>query len=222
MRKMKLKNIDPYDIEDLLPIIENSFGIKFYENELVNIKTFGEFCEYIENKIQLENVDDCTNQQAFYKLRDALSEILKKDKEEINPEQLIREVIPRNARKKVITQIEEKIDFDLNLLIVPDWLLSILLLLLFASIITLFFSLKLGVLGIIFSLISYYVSGKFAIIYAVNTIGQIAEKMTRENYLKSRRNSKTYNKIEIRKILTDIFSNELLIEKSELEYDAEF
>jgi hypothetical protein len=83
MRKIELKNIDPLDIDDLLSKIELSFGIEFFENELNHIKTFGEFCEYVENKIEFKNTNDCTNQQAFYKLRNALSEILKKDKKEI-------------------------------------------------------------------------------------------------------------------------------------------
>ena len=46
--------------------------------------------------------------------------------------------------------------------------------------------------------------------------------MTRENYLKSRRNSKTFNKNEIEKVLTDWFSNDLDLDKSKLTRDAKF
>lgn len=222
MRKIELKNIDPLDIEDLLLKIEFSFGIEFFENELKHIKTFGEFCEYVENKVELENTNDCTSQQAFYKLRNALSEILKKDKEEIHPNLLIEKTIPKNNRKKIIKQLEEKIDFELNILIVPEWILSILFLILFGFIITLFFFFEFGVLGIIFTLLCYWISGKFALKYEFKTLGQIAEKMIRKNYLKSRKNSKTINRNEIRKVLTDIFSNELFIEKSELGNEAIF
>lgn len=197
MKKIELKNVDPFDIEDLLPKIERSFGIEFLENELEHIETFGEFCEFVEKKIELKNTNDCTSQQAFYKLRNALSEILKKDKEEIYPSSLIERTIPKNNRKKIIKQLEEKIDFDLNLLVVPEWLLTILLLFLFGSIITLFFFFKFGFFGIIFSLLCYWISGRFALIYEFKTLGQIAEKMTRENYLKSRRNPNSFNKNEI-------------------------
>lgn len=222
MRKIELKNIDPLDIDDLLSKIELSFGIEFFENELNHIKTFGEFCEYVENKIKFKNTNDCTTQQAFYKLRNTLSEILKKDKKEIYPSLLIERAIPKKNRKKIVKQLEEKINFDLNLLVVPEWLLSILFVILFASIITLFFSFKFGVLGIIFSLLFYWISSKFVLIYKFKTFGQIAEKMTCENYLKSRRNPQTYNRNEIRKVLTELFSNELFLEKSELSSEAIF
>ena len=135
---------------------------------------------------------------------------------------MIEKIIPKNNRKKIIKQLEGKIDFELNLLVVPEWLLTFLFLILFSSIITLFFLFKFGVFGIIFSLLCYSISGKFVLIYELETLGQIAEKMTRENYLKSRKNPKTFNRNEIRKILTDIFSKELFIEKSELGNEAMF
>ena len=41
------------------------------------------------------------------------------------------------------------------------------------------------------------------------TVGQVVKKMTRENYLKSRRNPKTFNREEIEKVLIDWFSDVL-------------
>ena len=46
--------------------------------------------------------------------------------------------------------------------------------------------------------------------------------MTRENYLKSRRKENTVNRKEIEKILTEWFSDEFDLEKSELTREAEF
>ena len=57
----QLKNIDPED-EDLLVKVETSFDIKFISDELVPIKTFGQLCDHITNKIQHANSDDCTSQ----------------------------------------------------------------------------------------------------------------------------------------------------------------
>lgn len=56
----------------------------------------------------------------------------------------------------------------------------------------------------------------------LQTVGQVAEKMTRENYLKSRRNPKTFNKNEIEKLLTEWFSNDLDLDKSKLTREAKF
>jgi hypothetical protein len=80
MIDFELKNIDPDDISDLLIKVENSFNITFSDTELTHISMFGELCDHIANKIQLDHTDDCTSQQAFYKLRDAISLILQIDK----------------------------------------------------------------------------------------------------------------------------------------------
>lgn len=57
-----LKNVDPEDVEELLAKVEKSFDIKFVGNELIHIETFGELCDHIVNKIQLDHADDCTSQ----------------------------------------------------------------------------------------------------------------------------------------------------------------
>ena len=69
MKNFELRNIDQEEFEELLLKVEDSFGIKFNEQELALNQTFGELCDQIKNKIQLEKTDDCTTQQAYYKLR---------------------------------------------------------------------------------------------------------------------------------------------------------
>ena len=56
----------------------------------------------------------------------------------------------------------------------------------------------------------------------LQTVGQVVEKMTRENYLKSRRNPKTFNREEIETVLIDWFSDVLGIDKSKLTKDEKF
>lgn len=41
----------------------------------------------------------------------------------------------------------------------------------------------------------------------LQTVGQVAEKMTSAHYLKSRRDMRTFNKNEIEKVLVGLFSN---------------
>jgi len=71
----QLKNIDPEDISDTLAKIENSFGIKFGKTELAKTMTFGELCDIICSRIELEHSDDCTTQQAFYKIRQSIDNL---------------------------------------------------------------------------------------------------------------------------------------------------
>src|SRR5690606_16056555 len=105
MKDYQLKDVDIEDIEDLLIKIESSFNIKFVSNELVHIKTFGELSDHIDDKIQLDNMDDCTNQQAFYKLRVAVSKVLKIDKGSITPKTYLTDLVPSYNRRLLIKKI---------------------------------------------------------------------------------------------------------------------
>ncbi len=77
MNEREPNTIDGEDLSELLEKVENSFDIKFDDTELANVGTFGQLCDHIANKIQLANIDDCTTQQAFYKLRKSFSSELK-------------------------------------------------------------------------------------------------------------------------------------------------
>ncbi len=216
MKEFELKNTDPEDIEDLLVKVEKSFGIEFSENELVNIQTFGELCDYIKNKIQLDKQDDCTSQQAFYKLRNVLFSVLKVDRVKITPDTLLAELLPRQKRKTRIKLIERTLGFKLSILRPPYFVSYFLSLLLLGSFIALFFSWQLSLSGIGLSISGLFIAFKTGKELELKTVGQIADKMTRENYLRSRRNPKTFNEKEIEKVLIDWFSNDLVIENSKL------
>lgn len=220
MEDFKLENIDPDDIEDLLVKVEKSFNIKFERNELAEVKNFGEMCDHIANKIELDNLDDCTSQQAFYKLRNAISSELKIDRPVITREQKLVDIFPRNTRRSNLKKLDVTLGFKLNILTPPNWQTFSLSTILLLSLIGFFFSWKFAVLGITFSILGFWLSAKTANEIKLETVGQLAEKMTRENYLKSRRNSKTFNRREIEKILIDWVSNEFDLEKRVLTRDA--
>lgn len=107
MIDFELKNIDPDDISDLLIKVENSFNITFSDTELTHISMFGELCDHIANKIQLDHADDCTSQQAFYKLRDAISLILQIDKKTISTNHTLADFLPRKNRRLLTQKLEE-------------------------------------------------------------------------------------------------------------------
>lgn len=220
MEDFKLENIDPDDIEDLLVKVEKSFNIKFERNELAEVKNFGEMCDHIVNKIKLDNLDDCTSQQAFYKLRNAISSELKIDRPSITREQKLVDIFPRNTRRSNLKKLDVTLGFKLNILTPPNWQTFSLLTILLLSLLGFFFSWEFAVLGITFSVFGFWLSAKTANEIKLETVGQLAEKMTRENYLKSRRNPKTYNRSEIEEILIDWVSIEFDLEKRVLTRDA--
>lgn len=222
MTDHELKNIDAEDIEDLLAKVEVSFNIKFINDELIHIRTFGQLYNHISNKIQLENLDDCTSQQAFYKLRRAISTTLQIEHNKITPDTSINDLFPRNTRRSKMKILEQHLAFDLDILRPPLWITNGLLLTLFLSFVALFFNWKLGFSGLALSILGLWLANKVANELELQTVAEIAKKMTSENYFQSRRNPKTFNKREIENVLTEWFTNNLGLEKGELTRDTKF
>lgn len=218
----ELINTGPEEIEDLLKKVETSFSIRFFDNELTHVTTFGQLCDHITNKIQLDNAEDCTSQQAFYKLRDAISTLFQIDNKTISPGFPLREILPRQARRLRIAMLEKHLRFKLNILRPPHWLTITLAIILLASMIGLFVNWQIGLSALLFSIGGLWFADKIGNELDLETIGQVAEKIKRENYLKSRRNPNTYNKKEIGKVLMDMFSNDLGLDKSKLNGEAAF
>jgi len=222
MTDYELKSIDPDDIDDLLVKVESAFDIKFVGDELFHVTTFGELCDLISNKIQLENIDDCTSQQAYYKLRNAISSTLQVDKNKISPDTYLKDLLPKPTRRSQTKKLEQNLGFEVSILRPPHWLSGTLFIILLVSIVGLFFNWKFGLSGLSFSIAGLWFAYKIGNELDLKTVGQVAKKMTTENYLKSRRNPKTFNKSEIEEVLTDWFSTELGLDKSKLTREAKF
>jgi len=220
LKNYRLENIDPEDIEDLLRKIELSFEIRFADNELKEIATFGELCDHISNRIRLENIGDCTSQQAFYKLRDAITASLPFDAKTISPDFPLKILLPQESRRSKVRKLESHLGFKLNILRPPNWLTNTLYILFLVSFGWLFVDWQSALAGFALSVIGVRLANKMGNELDLQTVGQVAEKMTREYYLKSRRNPKTFNKKEVEKVLRDWFSKELYLEKGELTREA--
>jgi len=44
--------IDSLDFVDIVVIVEKNFGVKIKPEEMVDVKTFSQFCDYIETKVK--------------------------------------------------------------------------------------------------------------------------------------------------------------------------
>ncbi len=156
----ELKNIDIEEIENLLLKVETSFNIKFVNSELAHVTTFGQLCDYITNKIQLDDSDNCTSQQAFYKIRDAISSTLQIDKKTISPNFLLADILPRQNRRLKTKKLEEFLGFKLNILRPPHWVTVAFLITLLVSIIEFFFNWKFGLSALIISIVGLWFANK--------------------------------------------------------------
>ncbi len=204
-----LDNIDPLDVDDFLIKVEESFQIKIIDDDL-NVKTFGEFVDCVESKLKQKyfvNDKNCTSQFLFYKIRNRLINS-NFSKENIVPETKLNQLIGVKSRKKKIREIQNELDFKIDVLRAPHiiWI-AILLLFIFLGI-NLFMqmistvSLLIGV-GIFLMLI--FISNPLTIIFKDKTVGHLVKRIERENYLLSQKEQTEYNPNEIETNLKEFF-----------------
>jgi hypothetical protein len=217
-----LDNYEDEDIFDVVIKLEKSFGIKFDKTAFLNVKTFGDLCDIFEVHIQYESRDDCTKQQAFYKIRKAISAAQLIDWQQIKLDSNLTELFPKDNRRSKIKEFQSHLGFRLNLLTYPDWLDFLFGIGFLLSLIAFFFDWKIAISGITLFILSTKLANKLGKDMEQQTVRQLTEKIVRENYIDSRRLKETVNQKEILTIITDSFSNDLGIDKAYLTRDAKF
>ncbi len=135
---------------------------------------------------------------------------------------MLSNLLPRNKRKDSISKLENYIGFKLYILRPPHWITNALIIIFILSLIVIFINWKIGLSSIVFSLLGLWLTNKIGNELDLNTVGDIAKKMTRDNYIKSRRNTKTFNKMEIEKVLTDLFCTDLELDRNKLIRESKF
>lgn len=218
----ELCNVDPEDISDVLVKIQKSFGFKFGKTELKDVKTFGELCDIITSKVPADNSNDCTTQQAFYKLRDAIADTLLISKKSITPDTDLQKLLPKNVRRKSVKAIDRCLGFKTKVLRAKYSITGAFAIILFLSLIELFVFWQAGLFGLSVSIIGLTIANSLGNELDLLTVGQFAEKLSRDNYLKSRRLSTTANKNEIAQKVKEIFMADLGLENLQLTREATF
>jgi len=211
---------DVEDIEDLLKVIEKSYDIKFEKGELGHVRTFGQLTDHIISKIKSLDKEDCTNQQAFYKIRSAIEQIKTVDKSALSPTTQLADIFPRETRRKDIKKIEKKLGLDLEALEPKDYVTYSILLLLIISIIGLFINWRYGLCGLGISIAAFWVADKTAREFKDKTFGELIERTTQLNYARARRQQGTVNKKEIQEKIRKLFIEDLLLDDNEIDRDT--
>jgi hypothetical protein len=222
MEIYKLNNVDPDDLGYVLVKIQKSFNITLDNDGLKNVNTFGGLCDVIAKKINLEHADNCTTQQAFYKLRNAIANTTGIDKCAINPQTRLSDIFPKENRIAVIAEIESDLGCNMDILKPHQWIISVFALTLVCSIITFLYSWEIAVAGIIFSATGLKLAGKFGKEIHLKTVGELANKISRESYLKARHNPCIVNKNEIEQKVKELFINELPLKAAGLSRGSRF
>lgn len=222
MSRNALKNTDPLDIDEAIVSVEKSFSIHFDDEDFKNIKTFGEFCDLVEVKTNSQDLNDCTTQQAFYKLKRACKQVEISNIEDLNPRTDLRSIFPIECRKELVKKIEDNLGIKLNILHPPEVIENIFILTFLVGLLTLFIKFKIGVIALVFSYIGIKIAEKFGNKFRIKTFGELTEKVKNETYAIVRSRPKTTNKKEVRETVKQIFMNKVGFESKDLHDEARF
>ncbi len=220
LSEFKLDNIDPEDFGDTLLKLEKSFGVKFADNSMANAKTFGDICDVIESHLNFADKHDCTTQQAFYKVREAIGLTQTFDERKIEPKTNLEDIFPRLNRRQNVKHFQQALGFSVDILTMKTWLGLTLVAGFIASIIAFFFSWQYAIAGLTFFILLTWTASKFSKELSVSTVRELTEKISREHYSLVRRESGTVNRNEIAKTIQDVFIADHLIEREHLTREA--
>jgi ABC-type multidrug transport system fused ATPase/permease subunit len=218
----KLNEIDPEDISDILMQIQKSFKIKFGYADFRNCKTYGDLCDVISiHLIGYIHLNDCTSQQAFYKIRELIISFNPQNLQTtITPNTLLEELFPKSVRRKQIKLFKQKLGLKVHILSMKSWLSLLLIIGLTTSLILFFCSWKLAGIVFLFLTILVWIANYFNNQFNIQTVGDLTKKLVATNYFHFRRNPASINKYEIQTLIDHLFIQNLGVDKTELYKEA--
>lgn len=223
--KLDDNQLDEYDdeaISDVIVKLEKSFGLQFETNAFYHVKTFGDLCDVFENRMNYDHRDDCTKQQAFYRVRKAISAIQSISEKDIKPESKLIDFFPYSTRRQKAKEFKSYMGTNIKILTYPGWLALTFLTGLLLSFAAFFFDWKIALAGTAFFILAFQIAERLGKDLALQTVRELTEKLTRENYMDVRRIKGTANRREVSGIITDTFSDALFIDKKYLTREAKF
>ena len=218
--KIGLINCDEEDIENAMEVVQASFGIVCGAEALEQVKTFGEFCDWVVASVRGEHRDGCTGQQGFYKFRAAIGKVLKMDPAGIMPATRMEELFPAWGRRKKIRELQLELGIGMGLLDLNrgvGWGLFGCYLIAFLAI---FINWRCGVAGLAVCMILNRVAWRFGNHFLYETVGEVARLFTLHHYRLARRDPDTVNRQEIVPVIKGIFQRVLRVGPEVLTRDA--
>ena len=219
---MQLYNIDPEDIEDAFIKVGKSFGIRLLRTTLEHAKTFGDVCDAIESQLNFADKDDCTAQQAFYKIRKAISEVQHIDEKSVKLESELKTIFPRLTRIRDIKRFKRNIGIPVKFLDIKNWLEVVLLFGILISLISIFFNWRIGVVSLASLLMFRNILSRFSKELRISTVRELVELISREHYYLARRHRGSFNSNEVAATIQKMFMADLFLKKEVLTRDAVF
>jgi hypothetical protein len=173
----KLDNIDPEYFGDTLLKLEKSFGAKFADNSFRDAKNFGDICNIIESQINFTGKNDCTTQQAFYKVREAIALTQNFDESNIELQTKLEDIFPRSNRRQNVKHFQQALGFSVDILSMKNWIGWTLAAGFVVSLIAFFFSWQYAVAGLTFFTLFTWTASKFSKELNISTVGELTKQI---------------------------------------------
>ena len=212
---------DGLDADEIIIIIEESFNIKFDDNnDFQNVRTYGDLENLILNKIDGVEANDCTSQQAFYKLRNLFVEYFDINYKQIKPQTSLEKIFPTKDRIKNIQCLQLLLKTKVNILKTDFYFGFLAVIFIISSIYFFFNALFLGIILFIFGLLFIKFSLNPSKDFNIKSVGELSNFLMINDYKVARSNSQTFNPKEIKQIIKNIFSDILGISPSEINHQT--
>lgn len=193
--------IDAEDFGDILSQIETSFDIRFEDEEIQNLISIDELAEKVIAKVKYQKGFECSSQIVFYELRKLLTEKAFLDIKHLDIHTPLATIFPSNDRRRKWELIFK--GFGLNVpQLEPSGFLILSNLIAIVSFFFLFGSLfKYAFPVFLSSILISFILKKTAKGLPCNTLGELADKIVKYDYLQTRKNVRSINPAEIKKII---------------------
>jgi len=211
---------DDDNIDDILKFVETSYDLEFGRYDFKDVGTFGEFCDKVLSKIRRQHIDDNTNKQAFQKLKESIEKIRNVKNLQIESKTELTEIFPRKSRRKEILEIEKMLDVKLKAFQPTQFASAMNFIFLLIVSFLFFIDWKFGLVGLTFLIISSWTVDKTTKKFKDKTFGELIERMTLYNYIKSRQNPTTVNMEEIEGKIKKLFIENWGLKENDIERET--
>lgn len=203
------------DFNDVIFQIEKSFNITFDKADFYKGITYGDICQCIHSKMSRENTGGCTSQQAFYKIREAISANNPELKDSIKPDTPLENILGQDKRKAA-SYLKLKTNIETDLFETPMFIALPFSVIAFISFIAMFFKWEFAYVFGGCTLI-LYIASKTTTNLRFKTVRELVNYTTAYEYNTVRRYKNTYNTNEIEPIIKQLFKEGCLLEDDELQ-----
>src|SRR4051794_24803498 len=121
----RLEQFDGEDTCELVNVIEDSFGLEFTSDDLVEAETVARLAKVISEKLTHPRSERCLSAIVFYRLRRTLRELFQSTRAQVRPQTRLDELMPWTSRRTGWRRLQEHMGVIPESLTFPLWLLCL-------------------------------------------------------------------------------------------------